>query len=289
MKPTRPVYIAGGAHTPFIGKFHPDFIWKGHADFGKRENPSLEELIHGVARDALEAVGVEPRHVDRGVVGNFVGELFANQGHLGALLAAAHPELAYKPFHRVEGACATGALALLAGIDAICAGADLVMVVGAEVQTTASAKVGADYLARAAHYATERSIDSFTFPCLFARRARAYFEAFGGGPADLAPIVVKAYSNASKNPYAHMRAVGMTVEQAATASDKNPNFLDNEEYRDFLKVSDCSQVSDGASCVILASGAGLERTGTAPDESVEIVSYGHATGPLGRVPDLTVL
>ncbi|MCI0650378.1 MAG: hypothetical protein L0Z55_00695 [Planctomycetes bacterium] len=289
MHPARPVYVVGGAHTPFIGKFHPDFIWKGHPAFGKRENPTLEQHLHRAVREALENSGVAPAQVDRGIVSNFVGELFVGQGHLGAMLAGAHPDLAYKPFHRVEGACASGALALVSGIEAIAAGANLVLVAGVEVQTTVGAKQGADFLARAAHYAREREIDPFTFPCLFARRAKAYFERHGGTTADLAPIVLKAYTNAARNPYAHMRAAAMDLATAAAPSERNPNFLENPDYKEFLKVSDCSQVSDGASSVVLASPDGLEQVGVSANEAVEIVAFGHATGPLGEVNDLTVL
>lgn len=289
MKPQRPVFVAGGAISAFIGKFHPDFIWKKHPDFGKKENPTLEEYLHHTALDAMKAVGANPADVDRGIVGNFVGELFNNQGHLGSMLAAAHPDLTYKPFHRVEGACASGGLAMLAGIEAIASGADLVLVSGAEVQTTVNAKDGADYLARASHYANERAIDPFTFPCLFARRMKAYFDRHGGTPADIAPVVVKAYENAARNPRAHMREVGMRLEQAAEASDRNPNFLDNEEFRDYLKISDCSQVSDGGAALILASPQGLEKLSVRAEDCVEVVGYGHATGPLGQVKDLTTL
>ncbi len=76
---------------------------------------------------------------------------------------------------------------------------------GAEVQTTVSARQGGDFLARAAHYKRQRPIDDFTFPALFAQRAKAYFEKFPEyKPSDLAHISVKAYSNANKNPFAHM-------------------------------------------------------------------------------------
>ena len=44
------------------------------------------------------------------------------------------------------------------------------------------------------------------------------------GAQDMAPIVVKAYENAAKNPNAHMREVGMKLETAQTASDQNPAF-----------------------------------------------------------------
>ncbi|MGE0708361.1 MAG: hypothetical protein AB7N76_18780 [Planctomycetota bacterium] len=287
MKPARDVYLVGAFHTPFIGKFHPDFIWKKHPEFGKRDNPSLEDYVRRAALGALEDAGVAPGDVQKGFVGNFVGELFSNQGHLGSVLAGAHPDLALKGFSRVEGACASGALALVNGIDAIAAGYDVVLVVGAEVQTTQNAQVGADYLARAAHYATQRDIDPFTFPALFARRTKAYMEAYGLEARDLARVVAQSYANAKKNPNAHMRAVDMPVEKAAEASDQNPAFLTNEELKPYLKVSDCSQVSDGGSAVVLVSAAGLKKLGKSPADAVQIVAYGHATGAIEGPSDLT--
>src|SRR5437588_9380577 len=97
MKLARKVYLAGGAHTPFLGKFHPDFIWKNHPDFGKRENPTLEDYTRKPALEALQEAGVAARDVDKAYVGNFAGELFSQQGHLGAVLASAHPDLDGKP------------------------------------------------------------------------------------------------------------------------------------------------------------------------------------------------
>lgn len=287
MQRARKVFVLGGANTPFVGKFHPDFVWKGHPDFGKKDNPTLEDYVRLAALAALSDAGVPPKDVEKGYVGNFAGELFSSQGHLGAVLASAHPDLAYKAFTRLEGACASGALALAAGVDAIAAGADVVLVVGAEVQTTVNAKVGADYLARAAHYRTQRSIDPFTFPALFARRTKAYTEAFGLEKTELARVVANAYANANLNPQAHMKAVKMSVEQAAEASDKNPAFLENEELKPWLKVSDCSQVSDGGSAVVLVSEAALARYAATAGDAVELVGYGHATGPIEGPGDLT--
>lgn len=289
MKPARTVYVAGGEHTPFIGKHHPDFIWKGHPDFGKRSNPTIEEHLFRAVRGALAKTGVAAERVQKGFVGNFTGEIFVQQGHLGALLAGADPAFALKPFTRVEGACASGGLALVAGVDAISAGYDVVLVAGVEVQTTLSARDGADALARAAYYSTERSIDPFTFPCMFARRMKAYSQRYGITPGDVAPVVVKAYANASRNPNAHMRSFRMTLEGASAASDRNPQFLENPDYREWLKVSDCSQVSDGASALILLSEEGLARTGRRRADVVELAAYGHATASLGGERDLTAL
>lgn len=285
----RKVFVLGSAVTNFIGKFHPDFIWKKHPDFGKKENPALEDYIAKATADALADAGIEAGQVDKGYVGNFAGELFSSQGHLGAVAAGADPALDGKPFMRVEGACASGGLAVAAAVDAIQAGADVVLVVGAEVQTTVNAKDGADYLARAAHYKTQRAIDPFTFPCLFARRAKHLKDAGILTEEDIARVSVKAYANANRNPKAHMREVKMPLEKAASASDKNPCFLSNEDYKDHLKVSDCSQVSDGGAALVLVSEQGLKKLGKDAAGLVEILAVGHATGKISGPEDLSVL
>lgn len=283
----RRAFIAGGALTKFIGKGNPDFIWKRHPDFGKRENPTWEELLQEAVDGAIADTGLDPADVDRLYVGNFVGSLFTNQGHLGAALVGTNPAFAGKPAARLEGACASGGLAMLAGLDAIAAGADIVLVAGVEVQTTQSARVGADYLARASHYRRQRSLDDFTFPALFARRMKAYREKYGVSEEDIGWAAVKAYANANKNPLAHMHAAKMTIEMAREASDRNPAFLGNVDLQPWLKVSDCSQVSDGASVIILASKKGLKKLGKAKADTVEVVGRGHAVSSLYEDGDPT--
>jgi acetyl-CoA acyltransferase len=286
MRPARPVYIAAQAITPFIGKGHPNFIMKGHPDFGTKDNPTLEDHIVNVTRKLIDDHGIDPSLVQRGYIGNFAGELFSNQGHLGAMVARADARLAGIGFARVEAACASGGVGMVNAIESIQAGLDVVLVVGAEVQTTVRPREGADYLARAAHYASERGIDDFTFPALLTRRAKAYKETYDLTDRDLAHFSVKAYDNANRNPLAHMHTVKMTLEQAAVASDTNPNFLQNPELQPHLKVSDCSQVSDGAAVVLLVSEEGLRKLGRSKAECVLVRSYGFCTNPLGQVQDL---
>lgn len=280
MQNQRRAYVLGGHITPFIGKNHPDFIWKGHPDFGTRSNPTLEETIAAAVRGALDATGVQAADVDRAWIGNFVGELFNNQGHLGAAVVGADPGLMFKPVMRVEAACASGGLAFTSAVDAIAAGADICLVVGAEVQTTASARQGGDYLARAAHYARQREIDDFTFPALFARRTKFLAEARSLTELDLAHVAVKAYANANRNPLAHMQAVTMDLETASNEGPRNPKFLGNAAFRDYLKVSDCSQVSDGAAALVLVSEAGLRKLGRSVHDVSEVLAVQLATGNL---------
>lgn len=280
MGTNRKVYVLGGHITPFLGKGHPDFVWKGHPDFGKRENPTIEESLSDAVLGALATTGVPAEAVQKGWIGNFVGELFVNQGHLGAALAGTHEAFENKPMMRVEGACASGGLAMACAWESIQAGTDVTIVAGAEIQTTVSARQGGDFLARAAHYRRQRPLDDFTFPAMFAGRIRAYFEAYGATEADLAHVSVKAYDNAKKNPLAHMKAAKMDYATAAVASEKNPRFLSNPDLAPWLKVSDCSQVSDGASAMIVVSEAGLARLGKKPSDAIEVLALETATGSL---------
>jgi len=218
--------------------------------------------------------------VEQGFIGNFLGELFVSQGHLGAALAGADSALEGTPMMRVEGACASGGLAALCGVQAVAAGADVVLIAGAEVQTTTSARVGGDYLARAAHYERQRPLDDFTFPAIFADRTRQYRERFDVSEADIGLAAVKAYANANRNELAHMKSRSMDAATASAASETNPNFLTNPECSAYLKVSDCSQVSDGGSALFLVSEEGLKKVGASAADAIEVVGMGSATASL---------
>ena len=285
----RRTFIVGGAHSTYLGKGHPDFIWKRHPDFGKRENPTLKEHLGSAVNDTIAEVGLDPAAVDRLYIGNFVGELFINQGHLGAALVGMNPAFDGKPASRLEAACASGGLAVLSGTDAIAAGADVVLVAGVEIQTTASARTGGDYLALAADYARQRPLDDFTFPALFARRIKAYREKYGLDDEVLGMLSKKAYDNANLNPKAHMHHRKVSLEWAASAHEKNPNFLANEDLNPYMRLSDCSQVSDGASAMVLVSEAGLKKLGLTEADAVEIVGTGHAVASLFEDGDMTRL
>ena len=232
--------------------------------------------MHG----ALKNTGVEAKQVQAAYVGNFVGELFCRQGHLGAALIGTHNDFRYIPSMRVEGACASGGLAFVSAIRDIQAGSDVVLVAGVEVQTTASPRQGAEYLATASHFAKQRAIDEFTFPAMFARRMKAYRNQYGVTEAQLAHVVVKAYENANLNPLAHMHLKKMTLEAASAASDTNPNFLSNDALKPWLKVSDCSQVSDGGAALIVVSEEGLASLGRKLGDTAEVLACVHTTDDL---------
>lgn len=288
MTPRRRVFIVGGAILPFIGKYHPDFVWKKHPDFGVRENPTIEEHLTGAIEAAFADAGVTGDAIERAYISNFAGGLFVNQLHMGSM-AARVPGLDGKPISRVEGACASGSMAIVSAMESLQAGYDIALAAGVEVQNTRSAQDGAEFLARASHYETERGLDVFGFPAMFGRRAKAYFAQTGMKREELGHVIVKAFGNANKNPLAHMHTFETTFEEATTVGPRNPEYLSNPELRDYLRVLESSPVSDGSAAIVLATEEGLAKLGKTTDGLIEIVSWDQRTGALGRAGDYTRL
>ena len=100
-----------------------------------------------------------------------------------------------------------------------------------------------------------RSMATSCFPKLFGRIAQIYIEKYGATEADLARVAWKNYAHAKLNPMAQMRDADLTFDCASQVSDKNPSVAPP------LKVSDCSQITDGAASVVLVSGKYLDKIG----------------------------
>jgi acetyl-CoA acyltransferase len=276
----RRVFLVGGHITSFRGR------GKGTSD-GDELPRGLRHYINEAVRGALESSGVSGAAVDRVYVANFAGELFNSQGHLGAALAGADRALLNKPSLRLEAACASGGLACSESVRAIRAGDDCAMAVGVEVQTTVDARTGGTYLARAADYERQGTIDDFLFPALFARRVKAYTERYPSCTVeDIAAVAAKAYANGNLNPKAHMHTRQLSLEKAKAS----PRFLSNTEYRPYLRVADCSQVSDGGAAAIFMSEECMRRHGINPADAVEVLAFDQGAGDLWSDPeDLTEL
>ena len=65
---------------------------------------------------------------------------------------------------------------------------------------------------------------------------------------DLAAVAYKNYAHARLNPLAQMREANLTYDHASQVSEKNPSVAEP------LRVSDCSQITDGAAGLVLVSG-----------------------------------
>lgn len=266
------VYVLGGAQTDF------ERNWT-------KEGKNVIALLKEAVSDGLQDAGITFDRItelnrDNAVacfVGNFIAEQYVNQGHLGALLTEIHPAFYGVPSARYEAACASSSVALDAAITKIrCGDYDLAIVVGWELMKTVDSKTGGDFLGYAAYYEKEGKDIAFPFPKLFGRLADHILEKYDVEEQRfldaLAGISAINYRNAKRNPNAQTRKWFMDAEQAkARGTDSNPCIGGK------LAISDCSQVTDGAAIVILASEKYVKEHGlTAP----VVKGYGHRTAPM---------
>ncbi len=263
---TAPVYILGGYQTDFARNWTKE---------GKHIAAMIREGVEG----ALAATGVTPAEIDVGHVGNFAAELYAMQGHLGAFLVDVDPAFSGLPTGRHEAACASGSIALLAASAEIEAGRyDCALVVGVEQMKTVNPSVGGDFLGTAAWYELEAKGVEFPFPKLFGKLGDEYDRRYGLKDEHLAHISAVNYGNAKKNPRAQTRTWYMNEAHAREVSTYN-GLIGGR-----LKISDCSQVTDGAVAVLLASEkfatAWAARRHRQLDSVPRIQGWGHRTAPL---------
>jgi acetyl-CoA C-acetyltransferase len=260
------VYILGGFQTDFARNWTKE---------GKHISAMIREAVDG----CLTATGVAPSQIEVGHVGNFAAELYSMQGHLGALLVDVDPAFSGLPTGRHEAACASGSIALLAASADIEAGRyDCALVVGVEQMKTVSPAIGGDYLGTAAWYELEAKGVEFPFPKLFGKLGDEYDKRYGLKDEHLAHISAVNYGNAKKNAKAQTRTWYMSEAHACEASSYNAVIGGR------IKVSDCSQVTDGAVAVVLASekfaAAHAKQRGTKLENLARIQGWGHRTAPL---------
>lgn len=266
MTKSPPVYILGGAQSDFARNW-------------TKEGKHFVAVMRETVLDALEKTQIEPREIQTAHVGNFAAELYAKQGHIGAFFVDIDPVFSGLPTGRHEAACASGSIALLAASAEIEAGRyDLAAVVGMEQMKTVDSVTGGDFLGTAAWYERECKGKDYPFPRLFGRLGDEYDKRFGIKDEHLARISAINYANAKHNPLAQTRNWFMSESNAQQASKFNQVIAGR------IKVSDCSQVTDGVAVVFLASekyaAEYAKRRGMQAGDFPRILGWGHHTAPL---------
>ena len=280
MKLRKKVYMVAGYNTISLGtgrkEFHP-----------KKPRPGIDDYIKEAGQGVLKQIG-GAKHVDEAVIGNFIAARFNRQGNLPAYLPFIDEGLRHKPAVRVEGACASGALALVTGIRSVLAEtAEVVLVLGVEVQNTVKAIYGADILAAAGWANDRKDGHAYYFPGKFSDRAKAYLKKFGDEEPRkaMAQWFVNAIDNARLCPTA--QEYHNTTEDLWSLGMMKPN---PRGFVDSLNVFDCSKVSDAASAIAVVSEEGLKRVGIPKSEAIEVLGIGQAEEDITKPPDdLTVL
>jgi acetyl-CoA acetyltransferase len=276
----RNVYMVAGYNTVSLGT--------GRKEFNPRKpRPGIEHYIKEAGEAVLKAIS-GARNVDECVIGNFMAARFNKQANLPAFFPMIDEGLRYKPAIAVEGACASGGLALISAIKSILAEtADVVLAVGFEVQNTVKAIYGADILAGAGWFQERKAGHAYYFPGQFSNRAGAYFEKYGREKARKA--FARWYRNAVENarlcPTAQEYHNTTEELEAAAMAEPNPRV-----FLEHLTALDCSKVSDGASAIAVVSEEGLKRLGIPKSEAVEVMGFAHVEEDITKnPPDLTRL
>jgi acetyl-CoA C-acetyltransferase len=252
------VYISGASYTKF----------------GELWNVSPRDMVQEAVGKALLQSGITKKDIDAVFVGNMLSGILSGQEHIGAFFAE---EIGLTcAASKLEGACASGGLAVHAGVMAILSGMyEHVLVLGVEKMTDYRPEEVARALMGAGSD-VERESGS-TFPALYALIARSHMEKYGTTEKDLAAVAVKNHFHASLNPSAHF-PFPVTVEKVLRSSCiASP-----------LKLLDCSPISDGAAALILSK---KTARGNSKSAKVKITASTVATDSLGLAErkDLTVL
>jgi acetyl-CoA C-acetyltransferase len=246
----------------------------GHSKFGTRKDVNIPELAWESIKPALDTANIEQKDIDFFVLGN--AGIWSSEAAIPALMAE-YADLAPKGSMRVEAACATGNAAIRVGYTAIKSGeADVVLVLGVEKMQESPNPTVIELIGRFGSYFWEFENFGLTFPGYYALHGTAYMMKYGATEEDFARVAVKNHYYGAKNPYAQFQKE-ITLEKAM-----EPKYIAWP-----FKLFDCSPITDGSACVILAS----EEFAKDIEDKIWIHSQGVGTGTanLSRREDFTSL
>ncbi len=236
----------------------------GATEFGENWDKNLRQLAIEAGTKAIIDAGIRGRDLDAIYLGNMSAGRFVGQEHVAALVSG---ELGLSiPALRIEGACASGGLALRQGLFSILSGQhDIVLVGGAEKMTDLMTDGVTSSLMGAADQEWE-AYYGVTFPSLYAMIARRHMFEFGTTREQLAKVAVKNHHNGTLNPIAQFKKE-ITVKQV----------LNSPMVADPLTLFDCSPITDGAAALILCKEEWAKKY---VDDPVYIIGSGQASDTL---------
>ncbi len=236
-------------------------IGVGMNKWGEVWEKSLRDMYVEAAVASIKDAGVD--HIDGMYVGSMTPGLFVGQEHLGSLLAD-YLGMKGLPCTRVESACASGGVALKSAVLEVASGhSNIVIAGGVEKMTDCSGDDATYALATAADQEYE-VFHGATFPGLYGMMARRHMHEYGTTREQLAHVAVKNHKNGSKNPNAQY-PFEVTLEGVMTSV----------MVADPMRILDCSPITDGAACVVVADLETARKICKKP--IVKIIGFGHST------------
>jgi len=190
----------------------------GLTQFGELWDKSFRQLIAEAGASAILDAGISGKEIDAMYVGSMSSGRFVGQEHVGALVADVSGfSQMHIPSTRVEGACASGGLAVRQGYLSIASGInDIVIVGGIEKMNDVGGVSATETLATASDQEWEAFFGA-TFPGLYAMIAKRHMYEYGTTKKQLAQVAVKNHANGALNPNAQYRKP-ITLEYAMNAT-----------------------------------------------------------------------
>jgi len=278
-------------------------VGAGMCKFGAFADKASRDLFVEAFQDLRQSVdkGFDPQVIEVIYVGNYSSDLFEGQGHTAPIMADA-VGLVPRPAMRIEDACASGGVALRQGVLAIASGLyDVVLVGGVERMTKLPTAEVTDTLASAGDTLYEIPA-GFTFPGFYAAIATAYMHRYGMTPEHMMHVAIKNHVNGALNPKAQFNVtipawMQSRIEAAKKKGRPVPtwrdewDFLHDEAANPLiawpLRLFDCSPITDGAACLLLAA---AEHAREFTDKPIYIIGSGQASDvALPERADLTTL
>jgi acetyl-CoA C-acetyltransferase len=217
-------------------------IGVGSSKFGVRTDVNISELGFEAVKPSLEDAGIAAKDVEFAAVGS-VGAGAWYEELLPAVVVGEYCGLSGAGLVRCEAACASGSAAFFTAYSAVASGqAEIAMALGVEKMREIDSSTAMEWIGRAGYYLWEFHNFGLTFPAYYALYANAHMAKYGTTEEDMALVAVKNHKYAAMNPVAHLRNK-ITVDDV----------LSSMVIASPLKLYDCSPITDGASCVIVAS------------------------------------
>ncbi|MFC1848403.1 thiolase family protein, partial [Chloroflexota bacterium] len=244
------------------GKALASIVSAGCSKFGKREGLTSRELFVEAFREVLEhCPNIDPKKDIKALFIGHVYHAYEKQGHLAVALAD-WVGLTPKPATRFENACASSSVALRYAVTSIMAGLyDIVLVGGAEKITTISGMESQDISNSFVDFPMEQW-NGISLPAVFAMAARAHMHKYGTTEKQMALVAVKNHEHGMLNPKAAMHVTPTVDDVMSSRIISTP-----------IKLYDCTQLTDGASCLVLTRPDIAESFTSSP---VDIIGMGQS-------------
>lgn len=228
--------------------------------FGKHLDRSLRDLGQEAVLGAVKDAGISLKDIQIAYVGNGLAGLLTGQEGVRGQVVLKEVGLQGLPIINVEGACASGSLAVFGAWMSVASGyCDMALALGLEKMY-----VG-DTATTTAALATDSDIDmegrlGFLFPAYYAMTISRHMEKYGTTREQIANVTVKNHKNGCLNPYAQYQKE-VTVQEV----------LNSRVIAWPITLLMCCPISDGASAAILTTKEIARRYTTEPITIASII------------------